>query len=51
MPHGLLAELEYLGTKGTNLGVYEAPGVPVNQFGQPLFSAFCLPDLGSQLDL
>ncbi len=40
MPHGLLAEFEYLGTKGTDLGVYEAPGVPVNQFGQPLFSAF-----------
>ena len=25
MPHGLLVELEYLGTKGTNLGVVEAP--------------------------
>jgi hypothetical protein len=25
LPHGLLAEVEYLGTKGTGLGVYEQP--------------------------
>jgi hypothetical protein len=47
LPQGLLAEVEYLGTKGTNLGVYEAPAVPVNQFGQPLFSAFSYQTVGA----
>ena len=29
LPHGLLAEIEYIGTKGTNLGVYEQPNQAV----------------------